>query len=133
MSRWIATISQWRRGLLGAAAVALFMSASGCGSGSTPSESSAPATPGTTSAEAAQDIDGGIAQRLDAAIDQAMTAASIPGAIIGLWGPDGRYVRAVGVADRAIGAPMNADFYSRIGSMTKTFTVTAVLQLAGQG
>ena len=28
---------------------------------------------------------------------------------------------------------MNADFYSRIGSMTKTFTVTAVLQLAEQG
>ena len=62
-----------------------------------------------------------------------MIAASIPGAIIGLWGPEGRYVRAVGVADKAIGAPMNADFYSRIGSMTKTFTVTAVLQLAEQG
>ena len=85
------------------------------------------------SAEAAQDIDGGIAQRLDAAIDQAMTAASIPGAIIGIWGPEGRYVRAVGVADKATGAPMKADFYSRIGSMTKTFTVTAILQLAEQG
>ena len=109
------------------------MSASACGSGSTPSESSAPATPGTTSAEAAQDIDGGIAQRLDAAIDQVMTAASIPGAIIGLWGPEGRYVRAVGAADKATGAPMKADFYSRIGSMTKTFTVTGVLQLAEQG
>ena len=62
-----------------------------------------------------------------------MTAASIPGAIIGLWGPEGRYVRAVGVADKATGAPMKADFYSRIGSMTKTFTVTAILQLAEQG
>ena len=78
-------------------------------------------------------MDAGIAQRLDAAIDQAMTAASIPGAIIGLWGPEGRYVRAVGVADKATGAPMKADFYSRIGSMTKTFTVTGVLQLAEQG
>ena len=133
MIRCIAAIRQWRRGLLGAAAMALFISASGCGSGSTSSESSAPATPGTTSAEAAQDIDGGIAQRLDAAIDQVMTAASIPGAIIGLWGPEGRYVRAVGAADKATGAPMKADFYSRIGSMTKTFTVTGVLQLAEQG
>ena len=62
-----------------------------------------------------------------------MTAASIPGAIIGLWGPEGRYVRAVGVADKATGAPMKADFYSRIGSMTKTFTVTGLLQLAEQG
>ncbi|HUO40897.1 MAG TPA: serine hydrolase domain-containing protein, partial [Mycobacterium sp.] len=30
-------------------------------------------------------------------------------------------------------APMKADFYSRIGSETKTFTVTAVLQLADEG
>ena len=62
-----------------------------------------------------------------------MTAASIPGAIIGIWGPEGRYVRAVGVADKASRAPMKTDFYSRIGSMTKTFTVTAILQLAEQG
>ena len=133
MTRWIVTIRQWRRRLHGIAAVALLISASGCGSGSRSSESSALATPGTTRAEAAQDIDGGVAQRLDAAIDQAMTAASIPGAIIGLWGPEGRYVRAVGVADKATSAPMKADFYSRIGSMTKTFTVTAILQLAEQG
>jgi D-alanyl-D-alanine carboxypeptidase len=78
-------------------------------------------------------MDAGIAKRLDAAIDQTMTAASIPGAIIGVWGPDGRYVRAVGVADKATGAPMKADFYSRIGSLTKTFTVTGVLQLADRG
>lgn len=62
-----------------------------------------------------------------------MTAASIPGAIIGVWGPDGRYIRTFGVADKATGAPMNVDMYSRIGSVTKTFTVTAVLQLADQG
>jgi D-alanyl-D-alanine carboxypeptidase len=133
MSRWIATIRQRRRGLLGAAAVALLIWVSACGGGSTPSESSALATPGTATAEAARDIDAGIAQRLDAAIDQAMTAASIPGAIIGLWGREGRYIRAVGVADKATGAPVKADFYSRIGSMTKTFTVTAILQLAEQG
>ena len=47
-------------------------------------------------------------------------------------GTEGRYVRAVGVADKATGAPMKADFYSRIGSLTKTFTVTGVLQLADQ-
>lgn len=77
-------------------------------------------------------MDAGIAGRLDTTINQAMTAASIPGAIIGVWGPDGRYVRAVGVADKATGAPMKTDFYSRIGSETKTFTVTGVLQLADQ-
>src|SRR6185312_7676126 len=72
-------------------------------------------------------------RQLDAAVNHAMTAAGVPGAIIGIWGPDGDYVRAFGVADKNTRAPMKADFYSRIGSVTKTFTVTAVLQLADQG
>src|SRR6478672_7736417 len=114
-------------------AVALLILVSACGNDSPSSPTSATATTNTADTEAAHDIDAGTAQRLDAAIDQVMTAASIPGAIIGLWGPEGRYVRAVGVADKATGAPMRADFYSRIGSMTKTFTVTAILQLAAQG
>lgn len=80
-----------------------------------------------------RDVDAATAERLDAAISEAMTAAAVPGAIIGIWGPDGQYVRAVGVADKATGAPMHTDFYSRIGSETKTFTVTALLQLADQG
>ena len=62
-----------------------------------------------------------------------MTAAGVPGAIVGVWGPDGDYIRAFGVADKTTRAPMKTDFYSRIGSVTKTFTVTAVLQLADQG
>ena len=74
-----------------------------------------------------------MAQRLDAAVDQTMTAAAIPGAMVGIWGPDGDYVRAFGVADKTSRVPMKTDFYSRIGSVTKTFTVTAVLQLADQG
>jgi D-alanyl-D-alanine carboxypeptidase len=78
-------------------------------------------------------LDAAMAQRLDAAIQQAMHTASIPGAIVGIWGPDGSYVRGFGVADKATGAPVTPDFYSRIGSVTKTFTVTGVLQLADQG
>ena len=59
--------------------------------------------------------------------------ASIPGAIVGIWGPAGDYVRTFGVADKATHTPMQTDFYSRIGSLTKTFTVTAMLQLVDQG
>ena len=62
-----------------------------------------------------------------------MTTTSVPGVIVGIWSPQGSYIRAFGVADKATGAPMKADFYSRIGSVTKTFTVTGVLQLADQG
>jgi D-alanyl-D-alanine carboxypeptidase len=87
----------------------------------------------TSSAEASAPLAAPTATRLDAAIGQAMTDASIPGAIVGIWGPTGDYVRAFGVADKATQAPMQTDFYSRIGSVTKTFTVTAVLQLVDQG
>lgn len=122
-----------RRGLLAAAAVMLLISAAACGNDTTRSESSATATSGPSTAEVTRDMESGIVQRLDAAIDTVVSQASIPGAIVGIWGPEGRYVQAVGVADKATGAPMRADFYSRIGSETKTFTVTGVLQLADQG
>ena len=62
-----------------------------------------------------------------------MKTAAIPGAIVGVWGPDGDYVKAFGLADKATGAPMATDFYQRIGSVTKTFTVTGVLQLVDAG
>ena len=90
---------------------------------------------GTTSAgpAAAQPTLEREAARLDEAIVQSMGAGAIPGAIVGMWTPDDSYVRAFGVADKATGAPMRPDFFTRIGSVTKTFTVTGVLQLADQG
>jgi D-alanyl-D-alanine carboxypeptidase len=114
-----------------AATAVVLVATSGCGDESAPPPSSTTGPP--SSSEAAKPMTDALAQRLDAAVDQAMTAASVPGAIIGIWGPDGTYVRAFGVADKSTRDPMRTDFYSRIGSVTKTFTVTAVLQLADQG
>lgn len=45
----------------------------------------------------------------------------------------GEYVRATGVADTVTGRPMQTDGYVRIGSETKTFTVTALLKLVDDG
>ncbi|MET0698182.1 MAG: serine hydrolase domain-containing protein [Mycobacterium sp.] len=104
----------WRRGLF-AALLALVTFAS-------PAKAEPP--PG---------FDGAVASRLDKAIDDAMAQASVPGAIVGIWGPDGSYVTAHGTADKATGAPMQVDFFHRIGSVTKTFTITGILQLADQG
>ncbi|HYJ57506.1 MAG TPA: serine hydrolase domain-containing protein, partial [Mycobacterium sp.] len=112
-------------------AVMLLLAVSGCANDTeSPPSPDTPAPSGTASAT---EMDAGMAQRLDATIKQAMTAAKIPGVIIGVWGPDGDYIRAFGVADKATGAPMKTDFYHRIGSVTKTFTVTGVLQLADEG
>jgi D-alanyl-D-alanine carboxypeptidase len=62
-----------------------------------------------------------------------MRQASIPGAIVGVW-QRGRdpYVKAFGVRDKVTRRPMSTDLYMRIGSETKTFTVTALLQLVDQ-
>ncbi|WP_371601859.1 beta-lactamase family protein [Streptomyces sp. NBC_01220] len=68
--------------------------------------------------------------RLDKAIEDVREQAGIPGVVVGLWMPGkGSYVRATGVADTTTREPMAADSYIRIGSETKTFTVTALLEL----
>jgi len=54
----------------------------------------------------------------------------IPGAIVGVWQKGAApYVKTLGVRDLSTRRPMAANLYMRIGSETKTFTVTAVLQL----
>lgn len=108
------------------AVVMSILFATACGS----SVTSGPAS--TAGPQPAPQLERAVAKQLDAAIDASMKSAAIPGAIVGVWGPDGDYVKAFGVADMATGAPMATDFYQRIGSVTKTFTVTGVLQLVDE-
>ncbi len=113
---------------IAAAAMTVVLLAAGCAGNSTTDPAATSTAAGSTAT-----VDSAIAARLDSAITATMTEASVPGVIVGVWGPDGNYVKAFGVADEATGAPMQTDFYSRIGSLTKTFTVTGVLQLVDQG
>ncbi|MEU6950313.1 serine hydrolase domain-containing protein [Streptomyces sp. NPDC046316] len=72
--------------------------------------------------------------RLDQAIQDVMREAQVPGAMVSLSAPGkGEYVKTFGIADKTTEAPMNTDLYMRIGSVTKTFTVTALLELVDQG
>ncbi|MEV8453792.1 serine hydrolase domain-containing protein [Streptomyces sp. NPDC052095] len=58
----------------------------------------------------------------------------IPGVAAEVTGPDcGRWTVARGVADLDTGRPMSAGDRLRIGSVTKTFTATVVVQLAAEG
>lgn len=71
---------------------------------------------------------------LDAAIEARVGQMGVPGAIVGLSIPgEIDYVKAVGLGDTATGIPMLFDDHTRIGSVTKTFTGTAILQLVDQG
>ena len=68
--------------------------------------------------------------RLDAAVRHTLQIADIPGVIVGFWQPGHcDYERAFGDADPKTDADMRTTLRMRIGSETKTFTATAVLEL----
>ncbi|MEO6956627.1 MAG: serine hydrolase domain-containing protein [Antricoccus sp.] len=70
---------------------------------------------------------------IDAAAQSGLKSAAAPGAIVAVQSKDGYFLKAYGVADPATGAPMTTDMYQRVGSITKPFTGTLVLQLAATG
>jgi D-alanyl-D-alanine carboxypeptidase len=71
---------------------------------------------------------------LDAAVADTVEQMGVPGATVTLSIP-GRidYTTAYGLADTQTGTPISIADHFRIGSITKTFTGTAVLQLVDQG
>ncbi|GGG69697.1 serine hydrolase [Kocuria dechangensis] len=71
--------------------------------------------------------------RLDATAREAFEQVPAPGAVVGVVSPQGRWTAAYGVADPATGEPMEVGVHTRIGSVTKPFTATLVLQLAEEG
>ncbi len=72
--------------------------------------------------------------KLDEAVQRTLRETNVPGVTVGVWMPGkGRYVRSFGVADKRTGAPMTDDLNMRIGSETKPFTVTALLELVDNG
>ncbi|MFD7228838.1 serine hydrolase domain-containing protein [Streptomyces sp. NPDC059881] len=81
-----------------------------------------------------QDFDPATVERLDTAITDVMERAGIPGVDVGLWIPGrGTYEKSFGVSDKESGVPMKTDLHMRIGSVTKTFTITGLLRLVDQG
>lgn len=74
-----------------------------------------------------------LAAVLDTAASSSLATAATPGAIVAVRSPEGTFVKAYGVADPATGAPMTADMFQRVGSITKTFTGTIIMQLVADG
>ncbi|MET8783651.1 serine hydrolase domain-containing protein [Streptomyces sp. NPDC004589] len=85
-------------------------------------------------AQDVRDLTPDVRRQLDTAVRRVMREADVPGVTVGLWMQDrGKYVRSFGVADKAGGERMSRNLDVRIGSETKTFTVTALLQLVDLG
>lgn len=69
--------------------------------------------------------------KLDASLQQSRAALSLPGVIVSLYIPgQGLWETATGIEDKSTQKPIVAGMHTRIGSITKTFAVTAILQLA---
>lgn len=101
-------------------AVLLFPVIVGCGSGaSSNANNTLPAT---------------LTRQVDEIIADQMQIENLPGVSVGIWIPGrGRYVTAQGAADLTTGAARDTAAPFRIASITKTFTATAILQLADGG
>ncbi|WP_252737541.1 serine hydrolase [Citreicella sp. C3M06] len=74
-----------------------------------------------------------VAAQLDAAVRAALPFAAAPGIIAGVQTPEGRWTAAYGIADPETGRAMQTGLHTRIGSLTKTFTGTLLMQLADSG
>lgn len=74
-----------------------------------------------------------LVKELDAAVRGALSRAAAPGIIVGVKTPEGEWKGAWGLADTSTGSPMVAGMHTRIGSVTKTFTGTVLMQLAEAG
>jgi D-alanyl-D-alanine carboxypeptidase len=74
-----------------------------------------------------------LTEKLDAVTDSVLAATKIPGMIVSLVCGDFQYERAKGFANVDDNVKMTLDKTFRIGSVTKTFTITALLQLVDEG
>lgn len=99
-----------------------------------PAPPAASSSAGSTASDDFPQLTPAVARQLDEAVLKVMNEAKVPGVQVALSAPGkGAYVRAFGVADKATGRPMADNLFMRIGSETKTFTVTALLELVDEG
>src|ERR671916_3528360 len=70
---------------------------------------------------------------LDAALKKSFRESDAPGVVAAVQTPQYTWVRALGVADRASKEPMTPNMHHRIGSVTKTYTATLLLQAEAKG
>ena len=108
-----------------AAGLAVVLSA--CGS------STAPEVTASVPAPVDAPLSAQLVADLQASLDSGRAELGFPGAIAGVWTPEGTWVGTTGTSGPDSTRPPAPDDHTRIGSLTKTFTVMALLQLVDQG
>jgi D-alanyl-D-alanine carboxypeptidase len=116
---------RWLSGLF--VIVLVLLLGSGCGGGGAIQEEEQADTTTAGGGEQASQA------ALDAALEQSFSETGAPGVIAAVQTPEDMWVGTLGVADLSSEEPMSADMHQRIGSVTKTFTVSLLLQAAADG
>jgi len=95
----------------------------------------APASASPSPSTAADDqLPAPLASELAAALDEVMSEHDVPGAVAGVWLPgEGTWQTATGLADIDSGEPTTTDMSWPLRSVTKSYTVTLLLQLVDDG
>lgn len=79
-------------------------------------------------------VDPSMGQRVQEALDTAVAECNVPGAVLALGDTNGNTrIWTSGLADLETGESMSEDLYFLIGSVTKSYTATMVLQLVDDG
>ena len=82
----------------------------------------------------AGELPGELQSRLRAALEDTMAVHGVPGATVGVWIPGlGSWTVGLGVADLASGEAVTTELSWPIRSITKSYTVTLLLQLVDEG
>ena len=75
-----------------------------------------------------------IQEKLQTKMESLIKEINAPGFNVGIWIPgEGEWQNSFGVADKETAEKMSLDKHFRIGSITKTFVTTALLQLVDKG
>jgi D-alanyl-D-alanine carboxypeptidase len=100
---------------------------SSCGGGDDSQQGSTADTTTAGGGEQASNAD------LDAALEKSFQESGAPGVVAAVQTPEYTWVGTQGVADLTTEEPMTPEVHHRIGSLTKTFTITLLLQAEAEG
>jgi D-alanyl-D-alanine carboxypeptidase len=103
--------------------------AAGCGS----SSKKASSTSSTSTPASTKQFSPAVQANLRQAVNGFVGTGKFPGLVVGVTSPQGSFLYATGYSNLATHAPMQTNQVLRIGSITKTFMATVILQLAQQG
>jgi CubicO group peptidase (beta-lactamase class C family) len=68
-----------------------------------------------------------------ARLHELATEARVPGAVLGIWADGQEILAAAGELNSATGVPVTADSLFQVGSITKIWTATMIMQLVDEG